>query len=203
MDRIKKFSKKQLIDKYYSFYRFKYSENVYNSLISNTNKIDIGQLSVDVILEDKYSDMRVLAVCKLSCEPCGIAHSSLIEQLRKGAPFSLTIRIYFDGHENFIGERKAVESILTLCKGESIERKISILDGWYLSRSLKKFNNLFEKELKKAKSDETYDFILDSEWFTMNRIPYTPFIYLNSVPLDSNYHYSEIQDLAQSKALSK
>jgi hypothetical protein len=36
LDRIKKFSKKQLIDKYYSFYRFKYSENVYNSLISNT-----------------------------------------------------------------------------------------------------------------------------------------------------------------------
>ena len=173
--------------------KFRLNMNVFNSLLSDSRRINPPSETLGISFSNKEAKFNVLKVCNPYCSPCSDSHPVLEELYKKGL---INLQIIFISSLNKDDERQhPIKHFLTIHKYNDEQTSLSVLTDWYLSEK-KEYQDLAAKYPISPDLNEQENHIEEMlKWSTNEGIVHTPSLFIDGHELPSQYGLEDFKAL--------
>ena len=176
----------------YKFQKLKNTNVVFESLLSESQRVDFNPENLGITLKNKAPKYHVLKICNPYCSPCAESHPVLFKLYNDGI---IDLQIIFNAKPIELDKRfKPVSHLLSIY--ESSPSKISeALHDWYEPEH-KEYDVFASKyPLEKDLVKQLPNIKRMWNWCNLQKVDYTPTVYVNGYRLTEEYRIDDLIDI--------
>jgi uncharacterized membrane protein len=166
--------------------RFRGNKNIFSILLNQQNKVEVGELTSDIIIGNPMATHTIVMVTNPDCNPCAQAHQEITSLI---SSISDKIKIVY----RFASDSPVVRLIINTAIKEGNKKASLMLSQWYAMKDEKKFMTNVDLNGNTVNVNEIIGEHL--AWCNNANIKQTPTILLNGFQIPDCYKISDLRYL--------